>query len=84
MPRSKSIGYQHRRFDVGWDLKGDEGDVQDTVISSPAPMSRYALIAMDTPAREKRTKEFGLHAWFILYYSSVFSLTTASVLPMLL
>lgn len=38
----------------------------DTVISSPTSMSRYALMAMLTPARENMTKEFGSHAWFIL------------------
>lgn len=51
-----------------WEVKGIEKrreDVQDIEISSPGSMSRYALIAIETPARENRTKELGLQAWFI-------------------
>lgn len=36
------------------------------LISSPISMSRYAFTAIEIPAREKRTKVFGLHSWLIL------------------
>jgi hypothetical protein len=46
--------------------KAQGRDVHEIEISSPGSMSRYALIAMLTPARENMTKAFGLHAWLIL------------------
>jgi hypothetical protein len=47
--------------------KAQGRDVHEIEISSPGSMSRYALIAMLTPARENMTKAFGLHAWLILW-----------------
>jgi hypothetical protein len=38
-------------------LRKGKKDLQDTVISSPGSMARYALIATETPAWEKRVNE---------------------------